>query len=415
MDRTLAPAFRTLVDFELPTPEKINLGSDKPPILYLPYTQTPIVKIEFVFAAGKLYEAQPGLAQFTVNLLDKGTSSNNAKEIASTLDYYGALLELTNDADFAYISLYCLSDHIKILLPLVISILSEPSFPEEELNTYKQIFTENLKVNQGKNSYLATVALRKAIFKKHPYGRNTEIEDALRITKQHVEAFFKKHYNLLSVFVTGSINEPELSTLSKFCNGFSKTHSSQSIDFIELAVEDHTFDGPGKDQASIRFGKITLDRKNKQIANLTLLNHILGGFFGSRLMKNIREEKGLTYGIYSSISHFKQASLFSIGAEVNTQNVEEAKREILTEISKLQNISGEEVQIAKNHLIGSMQNDNASIFNIAERIKVVELNGLNADYYSALSKAINSCSGQELVEIAQIELNPSSLCAVVVK
>lgn len=416
MDRKLAPAFHKRADYDLPRPERLNLGLGKPSLIYLPYSQTPVAKFEFVFEAGRLYEQAPGLAQFTVNLLDKGTTTKNAQELANLFDYYGAHLDLSCDSDFAYISLYCLSQHTHTLLPLVFSILKEPTFPEDEFKKYRQIFIENLKVNQGKNSFLASIALKKALFNQHPYGRSIEIDDAKLIDRHHLTGFFQENFNLLNVFVTGSVNNGDLSMLTKFCQEFDLSGRSSRLSPIKpTSLQQLTIEGPRKDQASIRFGKTTLTRKSDHIASLTLVNHLLGGFFGSRLMKNIREERGLTYGIYSSLNHFKHASIFSIGAEVNAENAEEARHEILREVSALEAISEEEMTIAKSHLLGSIQNDNASIFNIAERIKTAELFQLEADFYWTLCRDIEECKVPALIDTAKQEINPAMLWSIVVR
>lgn len=417
MDRSIGPAFSSTLDFTLPTPQKIQLGhAPGSALVLLTYTQTPITKIEFVFLAGKAVEPSPGVSQFTANLLDKGVPGKSAKDIVSTFDYYGAHVELSADADYATISVYSLAKHVNQLLPLVLDLITVPTFPGEELEKYRAVFMENLKVNQQKNSYLATVALRKAMFAGHAYANTVELEDAQNIKESVLKAFFNQHYAPFKIFVTGELGDAELKMLSDYFGKKPNIDSSIS----HPTKPDHqprvkTLGGPGKDQASIRFGKHTLTRTHEAMGNLILLNHVLGGFFGSRLMHNIREEKGLTYGIYSSIQHLNQVSTMTIAAEVNLENVEQAITEINKELSALaQPMPPDELQKAKNHLIGSIQNDSASIFAISERVKDLELNSLDAAYYTELIHKIATATPEDLAVLASHYLTPDSFSVITV-
>jgi zinc protease len=417
MDRSIAPAYSSTLDFKLPTPQKIQVGNASGnSIIFLPYSQTPITKLEFVFRAGRAAEPHAGLSQFTTNLLDKGIPDKSAKDIAAFFDYYGAHVELSADADYATLSLYCLAQHVSQFLPVLLDMVSAPTFPKDELEKYRAVFIENLKVNKEKNSYLASIAMRKTLFSGHPYGHSTEVEDAQAITQASIQAFFQSHFLPYKIFVTGHITDAELKMLSHYLST-----NAQLKEIDNPAIPKHNPDtiliaGPGKDQASIRLGKHTIGRTTTGISELTLLNHLLGGFFGSRLMHNIREEKGLTYGIYSSIQHLTQASSLVISAEVNKENVDEALQEIKKELTSLQAlVSNDELQKSKNHLIGSIQNDNASIFAISERIKSLELNNLSARYYNDLLDSIAHANPEYLATLAYTHLNPDTFSVITVK
>ena len=413
MDRSLAPAFKASIDFKLPKPEKIKTKSGTS-VIYLPHAQIPITKIEFVFAAGKISETRLGLAQFTVSLLDKGAGQKNASQIAELLDYHGAHLELATDSDFASVSLYCLSRHVDTLLPLVLEIISEPTFPEDELNTYRRIFIENLKVSQKKNSYVASTTLRKAIFGNHPYGWSIQQDDIKKISKSEIQNFFTNNYFLQSVFVTGSVEPSSLEQVLEY--GFRSNPVITRQPIISQGILNQTTDGPSKDQASIRFGKISLSRNNNGFAELVVLNHLFGGFFGSRLMRNIREDKGLTYGIYSSIHHYQLATTLTVAAEVNLEHVTEAGNEIFKELKNLSSqLSQDELQTAKNHLIGSLQNDNASLFAVIERIKTIEMFQLADTHYEQLIGRIANCTVENLRELASQEFTPESFSSIIVR
>jgi predicted Zn-dependent peptidase len=178
--------------------------------------------------------------------------------------------------------------------------------------------------------------------------------------------------------------------------------------------KDDYIEKPESIQTSIRIGKRTINKGHKDYFDLLLLNHILGGYFGSRLMKNIREEKGLTYGIYSSLNTFLNDSFFVIGADVNKENQQITIEEIKNELKKLreEKISDQELIIAKSHFIGSIQLDMANPFSVTEKIKNIRLNKLASEYYNSLVNRINALSSANLIEVAKTYLVDQELAIV---
>jgi zinc protease len=415
MDRTAAPAFTKSIEFELPPPERYSLRSGAE-LIYLPSKLSEAVKIEFIFRAGKIYEPFSSVAQFTAQLIDKGIPGKSANQIASTLDYYGAHLESRAGFDFATVSLYCLRKHVGVLLPLLLLFITEASFPEEELETHKKISSENLKVNLQKNSFIGSNELRKSLFGNHAYGTSSTQEDIKVISTKHLNAFYKRYFSPFKIFVVGDLHSPDLQSLCDYPYAALQLNLSDS-NFEQPKVINRTIDGPNKTQASLWMGKISINRMHPDIAEITLLNHILGGFFGSRLMKNIREEKGLTYGIFSGIQHRSLCSYMSISADINADRVEETILEIKKELEQLATSQSiEELSLAKNHLIGTIQNDSSTIFSVGERIKTIVLDNLPTDYYKKLIQTIDSTEAlNKIKEISTHLLSPDSFSSVVVK
>jgi predicted Zn-dependent peptidase len=163
-------------------------------------------------------------------------------------------------------------------------------------------------------------------------------------------------------------------------------------------------------------GMRTINREHEDYFSLLLLNHLLGGYFGSRLMKNIREEKGLTYGIYSSLNPFRNDCLFSIGADVDKTNMELTLYEIKKEIEALNlyPVSQDELDIARNHLLGSIQLEMANPFSTFDKIKNIRLNQLRSEYYNSLFSAVKSANPGELQATAQKYFITNNLVQVAV-
>jgi zinc protease len=414
MDRTLQPAFQKSSVFVLPTAERIQ-GSGIGEIIYLPSDFGEVVKIEVVFQVGRYDDTVPGVAHFTAKMLNKGVVGKDANQIANTLDYFGAQMSSDASFDFTSITLYALRKNLHKLLPLFLSLTSEPTFPEVELNNFRRIFVENLKVSLEKNDYVGSCRIGKKVFGNHPYGKTVEIEDAEKINVQFLKTFFKDHFKPFKVFVTGAIEPSDLEFLLKNIafgtelitgNNFSLSPESPSTEEIE---------GPNKVQASIKMARRTIPRSHPDVPGLQLANHLLGGFFGSRLMKNIREEKGLTYGIHSYLQNHSRATVLNISADVNAEKSGIALEEIKKEIERLPDVSENELEIAKNHFIGSFQNEITTVFEAAQKIKTLILHGLPLDYYQKLVYGVSEVKPSDIDDITQKYLKADGFSTVVVK
>lgn len=392
LDRTSAPSFVPVTSFHLPSPQETKLPGGAS-VIQLGGVQQDVLKIELIFKAGKVQEQAPGISYFTAQLLEKGTRTKSSFQIADFFDSYGASIEITPGADYISVALYALSGNIKEVLPVFIELVTEPAFPQDGLDLAKSIFLQNLKINLEKNSYVASKLLRQNIFgASHPYGSSLEEEHVNALTRQHLENFFNECFSLVEVYVTGSITPSLQETL---ISGFSRIRVVAPRN-IAIESPDHKpflqrLEKQDSIQSSIRLGKKSINRVHPDYASLVLLNHIFGGYFGSRLMKNIREEKGLTYGIYSSLTPFKKDAFLAIGADVNKTNLVMALSEIRKELSLLRDerISASELEIAKNHLLGSLQIETSNPFSVLDKIKTIRLNQLSPDFYSRLFSSLS--------------------------
>ncbi|MBL7872329.1 MAG: insulinase family protein [Cyclobacteriaceae bacterium] len=413
LDRKSAPQHAEIRDFQLPTPEIIPLSNGAQLVLFGDVKQE-ILKLEVVFKAGKWFEPRPGVSHFTAQMLERGTSSRSSYQIAEAFDQFGCSIEINAGFDFTSLSLYTLSRNISRVLPLFCELISTPSFPELELTLMKNVFRQNLKINNKKNSYLAGKAIRKNIFSSlHPYGNSIEELDVDNLTREDLVLFFNTHFSLHQIYITGSLpgsaRQAILHDLGHLKAGY------PAMDKIEFPTNRKSFsqiiEMPDSVQSSLRLGKRTINRAHADYPTFVLLNHILGGYFGSRLMKNIREEKGLTYGIHSSINALKNDALFIISTDVNKENQKLAISEIKAEIIKLQeNLVGlNELEITKNHLLGSIQLETANPFSIAEKIKTIRLNQLKPDFYSTLYNNIMSSNSEMIQHVAKSYLDVESL------
>jgi zinc protease len=411
LDRKIPPAFAKEFSFDLPNPEVIALSNGLQ-LVWVKDIQQEVIKLDFVFKAGKWYEPKTGIAYFTAQMIEKGTAKLNSKKIAELLDQQGAQLEISAGADFTSIALYCLSKNFDKAIPVVFDILQESVFPVDELALMTGIFIENLKVNKEKNSFLASRALQRNIFgKDHPYGRSAEESDIEKITVSDLNSFFKASFSPHEVYLTGNLNQTQLSSLVESLSKFNiKKVQGLEISQNSFLPSQEKIAKEKSVQSSIRFGKISIKKSHPSYVGLLLLNHILGGYFGSRLMKNIREEKGLTYGINSSVNSHLNASLITISTDVNIDKLEITIDEINKELLSLINtpIPKEELETVKNHFLGSLQLEVSNPFSVAEKIKHLRLNQLHSDYYTNLFSKVKDLTATQLQSIANDQVTPAN-------
>ncbi|MFZ9981495.1 MAG: M16 family metallopeptidase [Cyclobacteriaceae bacterium] len=409
-DRRVAPTLRHTLNFELPEHEQF-VQQDELAGWFVRSDNQPVLRLEVIFSAGKIQESKEAVSTFTAAMLEKGTLSRKAEEISRILDQYSAHLEISPGLDFTTIGLYCLTRNLNEVLPLFLEIISEPSFDEEEFRIYREMFLQNLEINREKNSYLAGQAIRGLIFGKHPYGTTVNKSDVEALTTGDLKVFFKNHYAPHSVFAAGSISDLQLRMFSDgLKTGRTITHELQPPVYTPGEGRIEKKDSV---QSSIRMGKPCISRTDSDYPAFLLANHILGGYFGSRLMKNIREEKGLTYGIYSGVQHMQLASMLTIGADVNKENLDAAISAIHSELNALVNIDADELNTARNHFIGSLQNDVNTIFAATDKIRTLYLNNLPADYYHDLILKLDGMSLEDIKKAAEKYFRPQDFSVAI--
>jgi zinc protease len=404
LDRTIAPPFRRSTAFDLIHPQKETLSGGAVTYFILGGTQE-VSKIEIVFPAGRWVEEIWGGAYFTANLLSKGTSARTSFEIAQQLDRYGGHLEISSGLDFVSISLYILNKNFEPSLNLLVELLTESVLPQAELDLLKSIYLQNLKVNQEKTSFQASKLVRKKLFgDSHPYGKELEESDVIDLTQAALTEHYSKFFKAATILVSGKVSDDNQKLVVKAFSSFMNysIKSAEVKNSLPGRSPREIKTKEGSVQSSIRMAKRSIGKSHSDYVDALFLNHILGGYFGSRLMKNIREEKGLSYGISSSLHALKNDSYLVIGADVNQENLELTFDEIGKELKRLRTepIGDEELNTARNHFIGSLQLEITTAFAHADKIKNLILFNLSPDYYQKMINRVALISEEDMLAVA---------------
>jgi predicted Zn-dependent peptidase len=367
-----------------------------------------IMRIEFVFRAGIGREDLPLLATSANMMLTEGSEKYTSEELNSILDFYGIFLNLIAEKDTAGLIVYFLNKHFEKALELIVEILFHPEFPEKELGLLMKKRLNWYRINREKVQNIATDKFFESVFgSHHPYGRMVQETDFEGMMSSLLKDFHTKFYlpEKMTMIVSGRIPEKAVDLFEKYFGDLhsKKTFSEDSKNVIkgELRKKKH-IKKKGAIQTAIRIGSPAINKRHPDYPGLKFLNVLLGGYFGSRLMKNIREEKGYTYGIHSSVSSFDLSGFKLISTEVGKENAEQAIDEIYKEICLLlkEPVGQDELEVVRNYMSGEMVRMFDGPFAIAESFKAVWEFGLDLKYFVGMMDTIRTITPEEILRLA---------------
>jgi zinc protease len=379
-----------------------------------------IIRLEFTFRAGQVNEYLPLLASTTNMMLTEGSKNYKSEEINRLLDFYGAFLNQSPEKDRAGIVVFFLNRHIEKIFELSREILFRPVFPEEELNALMNKRLRWYHVNREKVQNLSMDKFFESAFgKHHPYGHLTTEDDFRNLTPALLSRYHSEFYNPenMAVIVSGKIPDNITDLLNKYfgeiISNKTKIEVSGNIVQGEPGKKVH-IEKKGTVQTAIRIGSATINKRHHDYPGLKVLDAILGGYFGSRLMKNIREDKGFTYGISSSLTSLDLTGYKVISTEVGNKNSQKAVDEIYNEIRLLQKepVRKEELKLVRNYMAGELLRMFDGPFSLADSFRAVWDFGLDNSYYYRLAEKINTIEPNEIMHLANTYYNIDDLYEV---
>lgn len=390
------------------------------PLIVLHNNNHKVIRLDIRLRAGSYFQNKAGVALATVKTLFEGSTSHSHSEIFNTIDFQGAYIDRSVNKDFATISIHMPKYAVKDILDTVKELFTSPSFPESELTLFKERQKQSLAVNLEKTSVLAFRHFTQTAFKSHPYGDLIEIQDYDAIERQDIITFFDSLYkgNNMCIFIAGDIDQEIKLNLNKTLGEIqigTTLQDKETIFSSPLTVK-KTILKPDVIQSSFCIGKKLFTLNHPDWPKLCLLNMVLGGYFGSRLMSEIREKRGLAYGIYSRMTSYQHAGLFYISADVNIDKTNQAIDEIYKILEKLTQelIPQEELTLVKNYYYGIMLREFDGIFSLLDRYIEVNDYGLQIDYWEHFLRIIRETSSEELLDLAKRYLNPQEMIEIVV-
>lgn len=418
--RRHGPPIHSISSVPIPSFTKFTLDNGLP-VYYIRQGSQELVKLDIVFKGGRHKEKAKSLSRIFSSVIKEGTIHDKAETLSSFFDMYGASYNSRSSLDYTTFTLLSLTKFFPLLIEKFSEIILAPSFAEDELQKSVENHIRKLALNSSKNEIVAYRQLTEKLFGENAvYGYNSSVETYKNIQQ---EDLFGYHKNMIeeqecSLFLCGQYDEEVEKAINKSLgqwaykgNGgldYTKENLSKNERFQFPSVQDH--------QSSIRIGRLFGNRKDEAYAQMSFLNNVFGGFFGSRLMKNIREEKGLTYNIFSSLDTMLFEGYFYINTDVSPTQVDITLKEIYNEMESLRHkpISKEELEMNRNYLLGNLLSAVDGPFQSIRIVKSAILNGESETDLRGTIDTFMSITTKELKETAEKFLDPADFIEVII-
>jgi zinc protease len=421
LNRTIAPDFKEIKGINLVTPERLVYPNGLKAFIF----QAPdldLIKLEFTFDNILLKEQLAILNPVLSSMLKEGTKTLTSKEIADTVDFYGAYLMPEYSFDHSSLTVYTMHKYVDKVLPILADILQNSIIPQSELDTNIRNNKQSLQISLQKNDVVARRNFYKEVFQSTRYGVLPTEEIYEAISRDDILALYGRQIqpSNCNLFVAGNIDDKIKNLISKFFGqeweNTEELHKPATLEFRSYSTELYIEEKPDALQSAVRLGGLTINRRHPDFPALQFVNTLFGGFFGSRLMRNIREEKGYTYSIGSYIGNLKHTGFITlaseVGVDVTKQTLAEIQKEF--EILRQEKTSEDEIGLVRNYMQGMLLGSLESIFSHVDKFKAVYFSGLDTDYYSYYSEVIKSMDAGKVQDIAIRYFDYDKLFKVVV-
>ncbi len=328
-------------------------------IYTLPTDDFEVVRFTFVFRAGTAMQHKPFTASATANMLGEGSALFSAQQIAEQLDFYGSYFDVNIDRDYSYISFCSLSKFFEPTYNVAREIILRPSFPEKELSVYCSKRKQNLAIERRKVETQSRELFAQALFgKEHPYGISADEALYDNVRREDLIALYNELYTANNCFVvcSGRIDEQVIEALGKLIEELPASES-RTVEFgAPVSTPTLHRDIASALQSSIRIGRLLFPRTHPDFVGMQVVAAALGGYFGSRLMYNLREQHGYTYGVMAAMVNFEREGYLAIATQVAREHRNDALREIYHEIERLREepLPDDELQMVKNVMTGEI-------------------------------------------------------------
>jgi predicted Zn-dependent peptidase len=420
LNRSIQPTVNPIEHIDIVKAEK-RLLSNGIPVYFVNAGSQDVAKIDFIFEAGTWFQSSNLVASLCNSMLEEGSQNFSAAELAERFDFYGAYIQLVADQNYGYVNVVSLGKHLQAILEVTEDLLKRSVFPEHELAVLIDKNKQKWLLENEKVRTLCQKKFTQVMFgDEYPYAINNKLEDFDQINREMLVKFYQSFYHSgnCRIIAAGRIDESVLDLLETHFGGsdwqremapvpeYNANPDAQHYHFVEKA---------NGSQSAIRVGKMWVPKSHPDYIPLSILVTILGGYFGSRLMANIREEKGYTYGIGSFVLSLKQADYMVISTEVGNEYVEPTLKEIEVEMKRLQTemISENELETVKSYLLGEFLRDFDGPFALAGSFKSINDFGLDYTFYDTYLQVIRNITSAELLTLAQQYLNTEDCYTVV--
>ncbi len=421
-DRNTPPSVGIPDALPMIEPEELVLDNGLP-VYLLEGGSEEILKIELVFFAGAYYQVKPLIADTTASLLKAGTKNKTSREIDEAFDFYGSFFSASAQKDIATVGVFVLNKYLQQVLGLMQEVLSSPVYPHEEIAISMAARKQQHLINSQKVQYLSRLYFNELLYgSEHPYGVRLDSGDFDRVYQADLVDYHQTYYHPGNAFciVAGKI-PPDIGQLLNQTLGSAHWAGRPPIPgpkygLHSAAERKMLVEKPDAIQSAIRIGRRLFNRTHPDYHPLMIANALLGGFFGSRLMQNIRQDKGYTYGIGSGLVSLLRDGYFFVSSEVGVEYCQQAIDEIYAELAGMRKrpAGADELETLKSYLSGSFLRSFDGPFAQSERFKEVRAFRMSMAHYDGFIKALQQITAEDIMQLSEKYLHEDAMIELVV-
>ena len=425
LNRNQAPTITSPVDFDFRLlPLETHTLKNGIPLYAVRDHIEPVFQLEWVFEAGTWFEPAFGVGMATFGLLKSGTTSKTSFQINEFIEQRGATLKAGAGPDWASIQLSGLTRHLPELLPLVMELITDTIYPQHELDIYIQNAKERLRVQLKKGDFIANRKIDEYLFGlQHPYGRYMQAENFDALQRETLVAHRQQFLSAAHcrLFLAGQCSDADIEAINQVVgqHPWGGASALQTPEHPVVAASEKKYrliNDENSVQGAIRLAAPFPEKTHPDFTPMIVLNTLFGGYFGSRLMSNIREEKGYTYGIHSYLYNNRHLGALLVTTEAGRDVCEPCLSEIYKEMQLLREtpVDAEELDLVKNYLLGSIMGDLDGAFQNIQRWKNLILNGFTDERFYNNIRIYKTIESEQLQALANTYLQPERFYELVV-
>lgn len=416
-NRTQQPEVVAIDAIDFVAPIKHDL-SPTVPLYHTKEVPNETARFDLYFDGGNC-RGEKGIPGFTNGLLLSGTTNKTSVQIQEEINALGGFLESGVSVENAVVSMYCLREYLMPILSTLVDAITHVNFNEKEVRELTADRKQKWRIGQEKVSTLAQQAFRAKLFASNPrYAVNLEEADFENISIPELKAFHERYYlnGLTKVVVVGDLEPTEIEQIIALLQPFSAREIAPFDQALQHESGTEIIEKEDALQTAIRAGRILMNKNHPDYLDFLILNTILGDYFGSRLMTNIREDKGYTYGIGSMIAELEGTGYFLLATEVGKEFRTETVTEMKFELARLQTelVDEEELALVRNYMLGQLLKSADGAYAMMDLFLSAEMNGKDLNFYNEAIKAIHGITAKRIQELAVKYLNWEDMAVVVV-
>jgi len=403
LNRTIQPSLNAIDKIDFVAPEKHLLNADVN-LYHMKSVPNETARLDLYFDAGKC-RGEKGIPSFVSGLLLSGTDAKSSTEIHDIINGLGGFYESGLSVENSVVSIYCLRENLEAIFTTLMDAIQNLSFNEQEVAEFLADRKQQFSISKEKVSFLVQREFQKKLFASNKsYGSVTEMEDFDNVSIDDLKAFHKRHYlnGLSKVVIVGDIEQNLIEHISEKCTSMAIQSPVEYIDELKNESGEFIHEKDGAIQTAIRVGRTLFNKKHADFLDFLILHTILGDYFGSRLMSNIREDKGYTYGIGTALSELNETGHFLTATEVRKDVRDATLNEIQFEFNRLRTdlVPMDELELVKNYMLGQLLKSADGPYAMTDLFLSAELQGMGLEFYNDALKSIQEITPERIQALA---------------